>query len=343
MENRIERAIDAYKEGNLEQARNIILSFLKENPKNELAWTLLYKVSENKEERIYALKQILEINPENQKARCILEKYQINVEEEKPKRKGTNIIEKRSSQRLKEEKKPSNNLNLIFLFFIIILGMIIGVRFFYLFDLPDAVMSIVPIIGSLIVAVIMGILIYYVYSKSFRGVIYNHGFAVSLALMTTMTTMITLAISSNIALSLGMVGALSIVRYRTAIKDPMDLIFLFWAVATGITIGAKMHYLAVVCALFVVVVLYFINRPSINQEMFILVVHYSGMDVDNTIRRELHGKRYQIKSKTMRKNDIEMAIEIVVKNNNIAFLENINALPEVNDAVLIQYNGEYHG
>jgi hypothetical protein len=343
MENRIERAIDAYKEGNLEQARNIILSFLKENPKNELAWTLLYKVSKNKEERIYALKQILEINPENQKARCILEKYQINVEEEKPKRKGTNIIEKRSSQRLKEEKKPSNNLNLIFLFFIIILGMIIGVRFFYLFDLPDAVMSIVPIIGSLIVAVIMGILIYYVYSKSFRGVIYNHGFAVSLALMTTMTTMITLAISSNIALSLGMVGALSIVRYRTAIKDPMDLIFLFWAVATGITIGAKMHYLAVVCALFVVVVLYFINRPSINQEMFILVVHYSGMDVDNTIRRELHGKRYQIKSKTMRKNDIEMAIEIVVKNNNIAFLENINALPEVNDAVLIQYNGEYHG
>lgn|GEM_PF-82479 len=343
MDNRIERAIDAYKEGNLEQARNITLNILKQNPKDELAWTLLYKLSKDKEERIYALKQILEINPENKKARDILEKYQVRVEESKPKKKLTTIIEKRSYQEPREENKQSSSLNLLFLFFIIILGMIIGVRLFYLFDLPDTIMSIVPIIGSLIVSVIMGIFIYFVYSKSFRGVIYNHGFAVSLALMTTMTTMITLAISSNIALSLGMVGALSIVRYRTAIKDPMDLIFLFWAVATGITIGAKMHYLAVVCAIFVIVVLYFINRPSINQEMFILVVHYSGIDVDNTIRRELRGKRYQVKSKTMRKNDIEMAIELVVKNNNIAFLENINSLPEVNDAVLIQYNGEYHG
>ena len=112
-------------------------------------------------------------------------------------------------------------------------------------DLAGALATLMPIIVALLVAFGVGLLIYYVYQKSFRGVIYNQQFAVSLALLTILTTMITLAISSNIALSLGMVGALSIVRYRTAIKDPADLIFLFWAVGTGIAIGAKFHYLAV--------------------------------------------------------------------------------------------------
>lgn len=208
-------------------------------------------------------------------------------------------------------------------------------------DFAGAVATLSPILVALLVAFALGILIHYVYQRSFRGVVYNQAFSVSLAVLTILTTMITLAISSNIALSLGMVGALSIVRYRTAIKDPADLIFLFWAVGTGITIGAKLHYLALVGALIVILMLITIGRSTRTAEIFILIVHYTGEDIADELRRILHGKRYQIKSKTTRKFNVEMAVEVEVKNNNIAFLDAINKLPDVNDAALIQYTGEY--
>ena len=198
-----------------------------------------------------------------------------------------------------------------------------------------------PIVVALVVAFGVGLLIYYIYQKSFRGVIYNQQFAVSLALLTILTTMITLAISSNIALSLGMVGALSIVRYRTAIKDPADLIFLFWAVGTGIAIGAKFHYLAIVGSLIVILMLYTIGRRTPPTETFILIVHYTGEDIAGELRRILQGKRFQIKSKTIRKLNVEMALEVEVKNNNVAFMDAINSLPAVNDAALVQYTGGF--
>ena len=210
-------------------------------------------------------------------------------------------------------------------------------------DLSGALTTLTPIILALVVAFVLGMLIHYVYQRSFRGVIYNQAFSVSLALLTILTTMITLAISSNIALSLGMVGALSIVRYRTAVKDPADLIFLFWAVGTGITIGAHLHYLAVVAALVVIVLLLTIGRRTSTNEVFILIVHYTGDDVSGELRRILHGKRFQIKSKTIRKNNVEMAIEVEVKNNNTAFMDTIKELPSVTDVSLIQFTGEYNG
>lgn len=208
-------------------------------------------------------------------------------------------------------------------------------------DLSAALSTLMPIVVALVVSFGIGLLIYYVYQKSFRGVIYNHQFAVSLALLTILTTMITLAISSNIALSLGMVGALSIVRYRTAIKDPADLIFLFWAVGTGIAIGAKFHYLALVGSLIVILMLYTIGRRTPPTETFILIVHYTGEDIAVELRRILQGKRFQIKSKTIRKLNVEMAVEVEVKNNNVAFMDAINSLPAVNDAALVQYTGGY--
>lgn len=208
-------------------------------------------------------------------------------------------------------------------------------------DFSGAITTLSPIILALLVSFSLGALIHFVYQKSFRGVVYNQTFSVSLALLTILTTMITLAISSNIALSLGMVGALSIVRYRTAIKDPADLIFLFWAVGTGITIGAKLHYLALVGALIVILMLVTIGRRTPANEIFILIVHYTGEDIAGELRRILHGKRYQIKSKTTRKYNVEMALEVEVRNNNMAFLEAINSLPDVNDVALIQYSGEY--
>jgi hypothetical protein len=208
-------------------------------------------------------------------------------------------------------------------------------------DFADAINTLTPIIIALVAAYILGLLIYFVYRKAFQGVVYNHTFSVSLATMTVLTTMITLAISSNIALSLGMVGALSIVRYRTAIKDPMDILFLFWAVAAGITIGAKLHYLALVGSILVIIMLFTVNRPDPRNMIYILVVHYAGEDIGDELRRILRGNRFKIKSKTIRKDSVEIAIEIRVSGDNLAFMESINSLPSVNDATLIQYSGEF--
>jgi hypothetical protein len=209
--------------------------------------------------------------------------------------------------------------------------------------LTGALTTLMPIVLALVVSFVLGMLIHYVYQKSFRGVIYNQAFSVSLALLTILTTMITLAISSNIALSLGMVGALSIVRYRTAIKDPADLIFLFWAVGTGITVGAHLHYLALVGAIVVIILLLTIGRRTSTNELYILIVHYTGEDISGELRRILHGKRFQIKSKTIRKTNVEMAIEVEVKNSNTAFMDMIKGMPAVNDVSLIQFTGEYNG
>jgi hypothetical protein len=214
---------------------------------------------------------------------------------------------------------------------------------FLTFDFANALTILGPIILALGVSYILGMLIYFVYKWVFTGVVYNQSLAISLAVMTILTTMITLSISSNIALSLGMVGALSIVRYRTAIKDPIDILFLFWAVGSGITIGAKLHYLALVGAVIVILMFLTLNRKATGTKMFILIVHYVGEDIGDEIRRILKGNRFQIKSKTLRKENVELAVELVVKNNNTAFMESIRNITGVSDVVLIQFTGEYNG
>jgi hypothetical protein len=210
-------------------------------------------------------------------------------------------------------------------------------------DLAGAQATLTPIIIAMMTSFAVGMLIYFVYQLSFRGVVYNQAFSVSLALLTILTTMITLAISTNIALSLGMVGALSIVRYRTAIKDPADIIFLFWAVAAGITIGAKLHYLALAGSLIVILMLVTIGRKTSTREIFILIVHYTGDDIAGELRQILRGKRFEIKSKTVRKDNVELAVEVEVKNNNTAFMDAIKNMATVTDVSLIQYSGEYNG
>jgi len=208
-------------------------------------------------------------------------------------------------------------------------------------DLNDVVANLTPVLIALFASLLMGIIIHYVYRKAYSGVIFSQTFAVSLAAMTVLTTMITLSISSNIALSLGMVGALSIVRYRVAVKDPMDILFMFWAISSGITIGAKFHYLAVLGSIIVILVLLLLNQKDPTSMVYILLVHYSGDDIGDELRRILHGKRYKIKSRTVRKDSVEIAIELRVRNRNLAFLDAISSLEPVKDTTLIEYSGEY--
>ncbi len=196
---------------------------------------------------------------------------------------------------------------------------------------------------GLVTALIMGAVIYFVYRKFYTGVIYSRSFAITLVGMTVLTAMVTLAISTNIVISLGMVGALSIVRFRTAVKDPLDLLYLFWAITTGITAGAGMYILVLVAAAVMTLMIILFYKRQQKGRIYILVVHYTGDETGDDVIRAFGKMKYFIKSKTARKDKTEMAIEVFCKNNDTFFMDKIRALDGVEDATLIQYNGEYHG
>lgn len=203
--------------------------------------------------------------------------------------------------------------------------------------------SLTNIALGLVTAVAMGAVIYIIYSKFYVGVIYSRSFAITLVGMTVLTAMVTLAISTNIVISLGMVGALSIVRFRTAIKDPLDLLYLFWAITTGITSGAGMYLLVVVTAIVMIGMIVLFYHKQQSGRIYIAVIHYTGDEAGDNIIRALGKMRYFVKSKTARKGKTEIAIEVYCKDNDMFFLDKIRDIEGVDDATLIQYNGEYHG
>ena len=166
--------------------------------------------------------------------------------------------------------------------------------------------SLTSIVLGLVTAVVMGAVIYFVYSKFYTGVIYSRGFAVTLVGMTVLTAMVTLAISTNIGISLGMVGALSIVRFRTAVKDPLDLLYLFWAITTGITAGAGMYLLVAVTAIVMIVMLVLFYHKQQKGRIYIAVIHYTGDEAGDNIFRALGKMKYFVKSKTVRKSRTEI-------------------------------------
>ena len=203
--------------------------------------------------------------------------------------------------------------------------------------------NISSILVALVAALALGILIFLVYRRFYTGVIYSRTFAVTLVGMTVLTCMVTLAISTNVVISLGMVGALSIVRFRTAVKDPMDLLYLFWAITTGITSGAGMYVLALIAAaIMILMIILFYSRQQ-RGKIYIAVIHYSGDEAGDEVIRCFGKRKYFIKSKTMRKEKTEMAVEIFCKQADMDFMEKSRAIEHVDDVTLIQYNGEYHG
>lgn len=199
------------------------------------------------------------------------------------------------------------------------------------------------ILTALAAALLLGALIYLVYRKFYAGVVFSRTFAVTLVGMTVLTCMVTLAISTNVVISLGMVGALSIVRFRTAIKDPMDLLYLFWAITTGITAGAGMYVLALLAdAIMILMIVLFYHKQQ-RGKIYIAVIHYTGDQAGDEVIRCFGKRKYFVKSKTMRKEKTEMAVELYCRQNDMDFMEKIRSIEEVEDVTLIQYNGEYHG
>lgn len=196
---------------------------------------------------------------------------------------------------------------------------------------------------SLLAAVLLGVFIYLVYKTFYSGVIYSRSFAVTLVGMCVLTCMVTLAISTNVVISLGMVGALSIVRFRTAIKDPMDLLYLFWTITVGITTGATMYGLALISSIVMVVMIVAFYYHQEKGQIYIAVIHYETPAREEDVVRAFQGQKFRLKSQTMRKDQAELAVEVFVRNGNTSFAERMRALEGVRDVTLIQYNGEYHG
>ena len=190
----------------------------------------------------------------------------------------------------------------------------------------------------------IGLFIFLVYKKTFRGVMYSENFGVSLVAMTLVTTLIILAVTSNVVLSLGMVGALSIVRFRSAIKEPLDIAFVFWSVSIGIVLGAGLIPLAIFGSVFIgIIMLVFVNKKS-SDNPYILIVNCTDDNSENLAMNHINKsvKKHVIKSKTVSANNgIELTIEIRLKEMSTKFVNEINKLEGVNNVVLVSYNGDY--
>lgn len=200
----------------------------------------------------------------------------------------------------------------------------------------------VTIIVDMMVALIIGYIIYSIYKRFYAGVVYSRFFAVTLIGMTTLTCMVTLAISTNIVISLGMVGALSIVRYRTAIKEPFDIMYLFWAITEGITIGANMYVLGAVGMLVMLVIIIGMSKVKENKGAFIMVVHLRSEEAKGEIMNELKSYVYSVKNSILREDTTELTIQIDM-NQDDKIAEKVRSIQGVDDVTLIRYNGEYHG
>ena len=198
---------------------------------------------------------------------------------------------------------------------------------------------------ALILAFGVGIFIYLIYKKTYAGVMYSSSFGVTLVALTLITTLVILAVTSNVVLSLGMVGALSIVRFRTAIKEPMDIAFLFWSIAVGIVLGAGMIPLAVFGSVMIGLILLVFATKKDSSTPCIVVLSCEGNDSEKAATEYLTKttKKCTVKSKTARKGSVELNLEVRLKDDNTDFVNALADLPGVQNAVLVSYNGDYMG
>ena len=205
--------------------------------------------------------------------------------------------------------------------------------------------SITDMALALVLSFCLGLFIFLVYKKTYAGVMFSQAFGGALIAMTMITTMVILAVTSNVVLSLGMVGALSIVRFRTAIKEPMDIAFLFWAIAGGIVLAAGMIPLAIIGSIIIgVIMIVFCNRKS-AQKPFIAVVSCDNGETEKKVADYLkeNAGKVCVKSKSAQKGSIELTYEVTLKDNDTDFITKLSEMDGVGSAVLVSYNGDYMG
>ena len=203
--------------------------------------------------------------------------------------------------------------------------------------------SIVDMALALLLAFALGLFIFFIYKKCCAGIMYSSSFGVTLIALCMITALLILAVTSNVVLSLGMVGALSIVRFRAAIKDPSDIAFLFWAIAAGIVLAAGFIPLAVIGSLFIGLILLIFSRHKGFDRPYILVLHCA----DPAAEKEAHAfvaarvKKLSLKSKSVAPGCIELNYELRLKDADTDFINSLAELPGVSHTVMVSYNGDY--
>ena len=206
-----------------------------------------------------------------------------------------------------------------------------------------AQLSVADMAVSMLLAFAIGLFIFYIYKKSYRGVMYSANFGTSLIAVALVTTFVMLAVTSNVVLSLGMVGALSIVRFRTAVKDPMDIAFLFWSLAAGIVLASGLVHLAVLGSLFIGIVMLVFSDRRDEERPYILVVHCADETAERAARdfAASRVKALSLKSKSVSPGRVELNYEVRLEGGAADFVNALAALPGVENAVLVSYNGDY--
>lgn len=204
--------------------------------------------------------------------------------------------------------------------------------------------TIIGFVLSMAVALLVGVFICYIYERFFicREGIFSRSFAHTLVGMTLLTCMVTLAISTNVIISLGMIGSLSIVRFRTAIKEPMDLLYLFWAITSGIAIGAGMYILSLCGFLFMVIFLFFSTRRGLVKQNYVLIINYQDEKVKAQIIDALKDMQWKLKSTIWREENYELTLQIMGGSKDINLEQLISRIEGVKNVMLLSFNGEFN-
>ena len=205
--------------------------------------------------------------------------------------------------------------------------------------------TVLDMVLTLVLAFGIGIFIFLIYKKTYKGVMYSSSFGVTLVALTMITSQVILAVTSNVVLSLGMVGALSIVRFRTAIKEPLDIAFLFWSIAAGIILAAGMIPLAVVGSVIIGVILLIFANKRPHKDPYIIVLSCADHQSETEAMKYLNEKveRCVVKSKSAQSGLVELNMEVRLKDSDTDFINALSAMDGVNSAVLVSYNGDYMG
>ena len=203
--------------------------------------------------------------------------------------------------------------------------------------------SFVDTIAGLAIAFVIGLFIFFIYKKTCNGIMYSQNFALSLIGLSLVTTLVIMAVTSNVILSLGMVGALSIVRFRAAIKEPVEIVYLFWAIAAGIVTGAGLIPLALIGSVIIGVVMMVFATRRTHDNPYMLVMRLSDEKAEGSALDLLKSDtaKYVVKAKTVTTAGIELSCEVKLKEESTAFVNKISKVKGVSNASLVAYNGEY--
>ena len=208
-------------------------------------------------------------------------------------------------------------------------------------DLFSGTLNPVQVVLTLLIALAIGVFLYFIYKKTFAGVIYSRSFNLSIIMLTMVSSLVIMLISSNLTLSLGMVGALSIVRFRTDVKDPIDTVFMFWAVGEGLALGAGFVDVGLIGALVIGVVMVIVtSMKGASTSPYLLILHF-----DDRASQQIKGlvkqlPKAHVKSKTVQRDGIELTVELRVRESDTDFVDKFLRVPGVFDATLVAHQGD---